>query len=82
MPHPGFEELVYNQGYFKAFLYFLFLVSIPPPPHTQNPSQPIPMGLEGGWLQYVQQITYTHTLPYIFSSVLFFFPFFEFLYNM
>lgn len=36
-PGVGLEELVYNQGYFKAFLdlfftFFFFLVFIPPPP--------------------------------------------------
>uniref|UniRef100_A0A8C8HJX4 Myristoylated alanine-rich C-kinase substrate n=1 Tax=Oncorhynchus tshawytscha TaxID=74940 RepID=A0A8C8HJX4_ONCTS len=70
VPVPGFGELVYNQGYFKAFL---FLFSLPPP---QNPSwsivTTIPTG-RGGLLRNVilQEKKCIHTLPYIFfASVL------------
>ena len=65
---PGFEELVYNQGYFKAFLYFWFLVFIP----RYTKPYPVhcyfhPNGL-GRWVASMYNRFNTSTLPYTFHQ--------------
>ena len=67
-PAPGFEELVYNQGYFKAFLYFGFLVFIP----RYTKPYPVhcyfhPNGL-GRWVASMYNRFNTSTLPHTFHQ--------------
>lgn len=74
---PGFEELVYNQGYFKAFLYFWFLVSIPPLHKTHLGPLLLPFqraGEVGGFNMY--NWLNTSTLCHIFFSSVLSFGFF------
>lgn len=73
MPHHGFEELFFNQGYFKAFSLFLVFILPLRKTHLGPLLLAFQQAVEMGWPQYVQLIKYIHTLPYIFTSVLRFF---------